>query len=119
MSDELLIANLQAAAIVVESLSDHQKDEAEQVMYSSAVAFITSALTPQPKPTVELFDILWSVRTRRAFERGGINDISELTSKTAAELLDIRNFGQTSLNEVRSCLAARGLSLRGESPKSA
>jgi DNA-directed RNA polymerase subunit alpha len=46
--------------------------------------------------------------------RLGINTISELMRKTADDLLESKNFGVTSLNEVRAKLEAMSLKLRGD-----
>jgi len=56
--------------------------------------------------------IEFSVRARRALESLRIVTLGELASRTEAELLSCRNFGQTSLNEVRQRLAEFGLQLR-------
>jgi DNA-directed RNA polymerase alpha subunit len=56
----------------------------------------------------------FSVRTRKAMLRLGINTIGDLTAKTADELISVRGFGTFSLGEVREKLAEMGLSLRGE-----
>jgi len=53
-----------------------------------------------------------SARVRSALERLNIATLGELASKTEAELLGCRNFGQTSLNEVAQRLAEYGLNLR-------
>jgi len=54
----------------------------------------------------------FSVRARRALEELKVATLGELASKTEAELLACRNFGQTSLNEVRQRLSEYGLRLR-------
>jgi DNA-directed RNA polymerase subunit alpha len=46
--------------------------------------------------------------------RLGINTMGEVMQRTADELLESRNFGMTSLSEVREKLQAMGLSLRGD-----
>jgi DNA-directed RNA polymerase subunit alpha len=46
--------------------------------------------------------------------RLGLTLIGELIRKTPDELLECKNFGVTSLNEVREKLAALGLKLRGD-----
>ena len=46
--------------------------------------------------------------------RLGISSIGELIRHTGDELLECKNFGVTSLNEVRDKLAASGLKLRGD-----
>jgi len=57
-------------------------------------------------------DLELSVRSRKALQRLNIGSIGELTSRTEAELLGCKNFGQTSLNEIKQQLATFGLGLR-------
>jgi DNA-directed RNA polymerase subunit alpha len=57
-------------------------------------------------------DLELSVRSRKALQRLNINTIGELASRTEAELLGCKNFGQTSLNEIKQQLGSFGLSLR-------
>jgi DNA-directed RNA polymerase subunit alpha len=59
-------------------------------------------------------DLNLSVRARKCMNRLGINTLGELIQRTADELLESKNFGMTSLNEVRDKLAQYGLSLRGD-----
>ena len=53
-----------------------------------------------------------SVRSRRALGRLNVRTLEELIVKTDAELLGCKNFGVTSLNEIKERLARLGLSLR-------
>jgi len=53
-----------------------------------------------------------SVRSRKALESLRIATLGQLITKTEADLLACKNFGQTSLNEVRQRLAEYGLRLR-------
>jgi DNA-directed RNA polymerase subunit alpha len=53
-----------------------------------------------------------SVRSARAMETLRINTLGDLVAKTEAELLACKNFGQTSLNEIKQRLAEYGLKLR-------
>jgi len=55
-----------------------------------------------------------SVRARKCTTKLGINLISELVRRTAEDLMECKNFGVTSLNEVREKLSERGLKLRGD-----
>ena len=57
-------------------------------------------------------DLELSVRSRKALQRLNINSLGELASRTEAELLGCKNFGQTSLNEIKQQLASFGLGLR-------
>ncbi len=59
-------------------------------------------------------DLNLSVRARKCMNRLGIAAIGELTIRTADELLEAKNFGMTSLNEVREKLRQMGLNLRGD-----
>jgi DNA-directed RNA polymerase subunit alpha len=53
-----------------------------------------------------------SVRSRKALQRLNINTIADLAARTEDELLGCKNFGQTSLNEIKQQLAANGIGLR-------
>lgn len=53
-----------------------------------------------------------SVRARRALQLLNIQSLGDLITHTEAELLGIKNFGATSLTEVKAKLAEYGLSLR-------
>ena len=65
---------------------------------------------PARRPISEL-DL--SVRSRRIVDLLKIRTIGDLAGKTEAELLACPNFGQTSLNEIKTKLDEFGLSLRG------
>lgn len=59
-------------------------------------------------------DLNLSVRARKCMIRLAISTIGELIRHSGDELLECKNFGVTSLNEVRDKLAAHGLKLRGD-----
>jgi DNA-directed RNA polymerase subunit alpha len=65
---------------------------------------------PARRPISEL-DL--SVRSRRIVDLLKIRTIGDLAQKTEAELLACPNFGQTSLNEIKTKLDELGMSLRG------
>lgn len=73
-------------------------------------------LSPDEQALLErpISELGLSVRARKCMVRLGIGTIGELIRKTADELLECKNFGVTSLNEVRQKLAELGLKLRGE-----
>jgi len=78
---------------------------------------------PRPKPSpaapvvstsnasIPLDSIEFSVRSRKAFSLVGATTLGDLAEKTEADLLAIKNFGQTSLNEVKQKLRRYGLAL--------
>jgi DNA-directed RNA polymerase subunit alpha len=57
-------------------------------------------------------DLQLSVRARKALQLLSIETIGDLASRTEAELMGVKNFGQTSLDEVKQRLTDFGLSLR-------
>jgi DNA-directed RNA polymerase subunit alpha len=57
-------------------------------------------------------DLELSVRSRKALQRLNIATVADLASRTEAELLGCKNFGQTSLTEIKTQLANLGLNLR-------
>ncbi|MEW6744154.1 MAG: DNA-directed RNA polymerase subunit alpha C-terminal domain-containing protein [Planctomycetota bacterium] len=74
----------------------------------------------QPKPPPDpdsvsnkpIGDLDLSVRSRKACDLLKVQTVGDLTRVTETELLGCRNFGQTSLNEIKKKLADMGLSLR-------
>ncbi|MCG3135413.1 MAG: DNA-directed RNA polymerase subunit alpha [Planctomycetes bacterium] len=63
-----------------------------------------------------LSDLELSVRSRHCMNVLGLKTVAELVSKSEAELMTIKNFGQTSLNEVKQKLAELGLTLAPSAP---
>ena len=63
------------------------------------------------KPILEL---QLSIRARRTVETLGCLTVGDITKHSAEELLGMPNFGQTSLQELRSKLTELGLKLKGE-----
>jgi DNA-directed RNA polymerase subunit alpha len=57
-------------------------------------------------------DIELSVRSRKALQRLNINTVGDLAARTEAELLGCKNFGLTSLNEIKQQLGTFGMGLR-------
>ena len=62
--------------------------------------------------TIEELDL--SVRSYNCLKRAGINTVQELTNKTEADMMKVRNLGRKSLEEVNNKLADLGLGLRKE-----
>lgn len=76
----------------------------------------TSNLTPDEQALLErpMSDLNLSVRARKCMTRLGLTTIGELVRKSADDLLECKNFGVTSLTEIREKLGQVGLTLRGE-----
>ncbi|HJE14924.1 MAG TPA: DNA-directed RNA polymerase subunit alpha [Lapidilactobacillus dextrinicus] len=62
--------------------------------------------------TIEELDL--SVRSYNCLKRAGINTVQELTNKTEADMMKVRNLGRKSLEEVKAKLHDLGLSLRSD-----
>jgi DNA-directed RNA polymerase subunit alpha len=71
----------------------------------------TSAQPSSPNLLLPIEDMDLSVRSYNCLKREGVATVGELVDKTEQDLLDIRNFGQKSIEEVKQKLAEMGLSL--------
>lgn len=87
----------------------HERTRTEPAYEPSLVSPDEQALLDRPIAELNL-----SVRARKCMVRLGISTIGELIRKTADDLLECKNFGVTSLNEVREKLSTLNLKLRGE-----
>jgi DNA-directed RNA polymerase subunit alpha len=61
-------------------------------------------------------DLDLTVRSYNCLKREGVHTVGELVSRTESDLLDIRNFGQKSIDEVKVKLHQLGLSLKDSPP---
>jgi len=73
-------------------------------------------LSPEEQATLNkpVSDLNLSVRARKCMNRLNITTLGELVQRTADELLEAKNFGMTSLTEVRERLVSHNLKLRGD-----
>ena len=62
--------------------------------------------------TIEELDV--SVRSYNCLKRAGINTVYDLTEKSEAEMMKVRNLGRKSLEEVKIKLADLGLGLKND-----
>ncbi len=76
----------------------------------------TSHMSPDEQALLDrpISDLNLSVRARKCMARLQLNTIGELIRKTGDDMLECKNFGVTSLNEVREKLADLGLKMRGD-----
>src|SRR5919109_198768 len=61
-------------------------------------------------------DLQLTVRSYNCLKREGIHTVGELISRSEQDLLDIRNFGSKSIDEVKGKLHEMGLSLKDSAP---
>lgn len=66
--------------------------------------------------SIPIEDLDLSVRSYNCLKREGINNVSELVALSETQLMNIRNFGQKSVYEVRDKLIEMGLSLKDAVP---
>ena len=86
----------------------HEKREEDEVDISDVPAD-QRALLERP-----IADLNLSVRARKCMNRLGLATLGDLVRKTQDDLLECKNFGVTSLVEVREKLTQLDLKLRGE-----
>ncbi|MCP5007403.1 MAG: tetratricopeptide repeat protein, partial [Planctomycetes bacterium] len=60
---------------------------------------------------IPISDFELSVRSKNCLERMNINTLVDLTKITETDLLSYKNFGETSLNEIKHVLSQKGLRL--------
>ena len=87
----------------------HEKKQNDPPIDTSHMSPDEQALLDRP-----ISDLNLSVRARKCMARLQINTIGELIRKTGDEMLECKNFGVTSLNEVREKLFDLGLKMRGD-----
>ena len=79
--------------------------------------FVDKALRQdQPVPEelkVPVSELKLSIRSRNCLQRRGIETLGELVKAVPDDLLECRNFGISSLNEIQTKLETRGLGLAG------
>src|SRR3954454_13719218 len=61
--------------------------------------------------TIPISDFELSVRSRNCLKKMNLRTLGDLLRTSEAELLSYKNFGETSLNEIKSLLAGKGLRL--------
>jgi DNA-directed RNA polymerase subunit alpha len=98
-------ATLQSLVGLVASMSDEPKGLELGEMIDTA--------TSSPDLDLPIEDLDLSERPRNCLKRAQVNTVGELLTKTEDDLLNITNFGQKSLDEVKEKLDERGLTLRG------
>jgi DNA-directed RNA polymerase subunit alpha len=88
----------------------------EEPLHRPAATLRAEELSPEERAIVDtpVTDLNLSVRSRKCLTRLGVSTIGDLVSRSADELLGVRNFGVTSLNEIRARLGERGLKLRND-----
>ncbi len=98
-------ATLRSLVDLVASMSDEPK--------GLELGEMIDTTTSSPDLDLPIEDLDLSERPRNCLKRAQVNTVGELLTKTEDDLLNITNFGQKSLDEVKEKLDERGLTLRG------
>jgi DNA-directed RNA polymerase subunit alpha len=90
-----------------------QYQELGPMVHAEARAVGGSGLDPaiETKLGMSLAELDLSVRATNCLESENITTVRDLVAKTESQLLDVRNFGETTLEEVKQKLADQGLRL--------
>ena len=86
---------------------EEQQSQARKDLLKTVAANVPEHILNKNVNELEL-----SVRSRKALQRLGVASVGELATRTEAELLGVKNFGQTSLLEIKQRLQELGLGLR-------
>lgn len=99
-----------------QNLQPAKPKEAAAWQGANTYAVLPTDLSPQEQAMLarSVSDLNLSVRARKCMARLGITTLSELVQRTPDELLATKNFGVTSLNEIRQQLGEIGLKLRND-----
>ena len=90
-------------------IQEHVNEERERI---TAHIDNLSGLINYKLLNMPLSELEFSVRTSDCLRRAGIKRISDLVLKSEMDLLKIRNFGKSTLMEIKKILENMGLSLR-------
>jgi len=85
---------------------------------AEATGYSPLDLELEEKLTRSLAELNLSVRATNCLESEGINTVRDLVGRTEEQLLQVRNFGETTLQEVKDRLHAIGLRLGMRLPQS-
>ena len=108
------MAMVEAAKVLRKHLNPFvQYNELGTRVHSEARAASPSGLDPatESKLTMNLAELNLSVRATNCLESENINTVRDLVIRSEDQLLDVRNFGETTLTEVRDKLSDIGLRL--------
>ncbi len=107
--DEIKVVLTQKGLRIGQSLEQGQ--QYEMLRYKPMPNLSPEEQAVLAKPVSELN---LSVRARKCMNRLNVATLGDLCSRTSDELLEAKNFGITSLNEVKEKLVQYGLKLRGD-----
>jgi DNA-directed RNA polymerase subunit alpha len=108
------MAMVEAAKILRKHLNPFvQYSELGPKVHSEGRSAVAANLDPQieTRLSLTLADLKLSVRATNCLESENIHTVRDLVQRSEDHLLEVRNFGETTLNEVREKLSDLGLRL--------
>ena len=112
MSPRDAVASAGSTLVELFGLARELNEAAEGIEIGPAP--VEATLSPELALPIEELDL--TVRSYNCLKREGINTVSELIGLTEEQLINIRNFGSKSVDEVRDKLVSMGLSLKESAP---
>jgi len=106
------VASAGGTLVELFSLARELNEQAEGIEIGAAPIDVSGS----DELSVPIEDLDLSVRSYNCLKREGINNVAELVSLSESQLMNIRNFGQKSVDEVRDKLTEMGLSLKDSVP---
>lgn len=104
--------SLREIKIILESKNLHLGMSLEEKQLSAEQLTDIDTIEDQTIMSKPIDDLQLSVRSRKCLQKLNLRTIGELIVKTEAELLGCKNFGVTSLTEIKKAISTLGLSLR-------
>ena len=86
----------------------------QEIVHPIADGMLSVMLPADSRYKLSVLDLEMPVRATNLLETAGIITVGALVEQSAADLLELRNCGQTTLRDIRDALARKGLALRGE-----
>lgn len=106
------VASAGSTLVALFGLANQLNPDAEGIeLGSAALGSVDSESFNMP---VEQLDL--TVRSYNCLKREGIHTVGELLGRSEADLMDIRNFGAKSIDEVKDKLTSMGLRLKDSPP---
>jgi len=112
MTPEYAIASAGSTLVELFGLAKNLNAAAEGIELGSANTEV--ALSPELAMAIEELEL--TVRSYNCLKREGINTVAELIGLTEDQLMNIRNFGSKSVDEVRDKLQSMGLKFKDSIP---
>ena len=106
------VASAGTTLVALFGLAKDLNDQAEGIELGEA----RSELAVSPELAMPIEDLDLTVRSYNCLKREGINNVGELINLTEDQLMNIRNFGSKSVDEVRDKLTSMGLKFRDSVP---